>query len=297
MVSNLEITRDRLTSTLFLVALFHGLVIMGVSFAPEEPDPPSPYPSLDVVLVTGPTVDDSDVEDPEYFAQQTQRGSGNTAERVRAAGPLPRPDPRQNEGVIEGMDHAFAEAGQKQEAAELLATESPADILAQSTPESEFSDTEQMLPAEASPEVAPFALSEEAERARVRAEQPRELFITANTRESLIAEYLEGWKRKIEKVGTVNFPTEARRRGLTGSPTVEVAIAADGSLQEIKVRKSSGHEALDQAAISILELAAPFDPFPERVRAQYDVLRVAYEWQFLGGEIVSSSARVRTTSP
>jgi protein TonB len=64
---------------------------------------------------------------------------------------------------------------------------------------------------------------------------------------------------------------------------LEVAIRADGSLGQIIVRRSSGRKELDQAALSILRLASPFDPFPSDLRKKYDELRFAYEWQFLGG--------------
>ena len=86
--------------------------------------------------------------------------------------------------------------------------------------------------------------------------------LLADTRDSQLARYLDGWKRRIEQVGTLNFPNEARRRSLSGNPVLEVAIAADGSLDQVIVRRSSGHPELDQAAVDILRLASPFDPFP-----------------------------------
>ena len=64
---------------------------------------------------------------------------------------------------------------------------------------------------------------------------------------------------------------------------LEVAIGGDGSLGEVIVVRSSGRKEIDQAALSILRLASPFDPFPADMRKKYDVLRFAYEWQFLGG--------------
>jgi protein TonB len=81
----------------------------------------------------------------------------------------------------------------------------------------------------------------------------------------------------------MNFPQIARNAKATANPVLEVAIRADGSLAEIIVRRSSGRKELDQAALSILRLASPFDPFPADLRQKYDELRFAYEWQFLGG--------------
>jgi protein TonB len=109
---------------------------------------------------------------------------------------------------------------------------------------------------------------------------PRELITSVNTRESRIAPYLDRWKRKIETIGVKYFPEQGLIDGVTGSPTLEVTINASGQLEDVVVRKSSGSRTLDQAALEILHRAAPFDPFPEAVRLDYDSLRFAYKWQF-----------------
>ena len=93
--------------------------------------------------------------------------------------------------------------------------------------------------------------------------------LLADTRESLIAAYLDGWKRRVERVGTLNFPDEARRQAMSGNPVLEVAIGADGQLEQVLVRRTSGHRELDNAALRIVRLAAPFDPFPPAMREQY----------------------------
>ena len=114
--------------------------------------------------------------------------------------------------------------------------------------------------------------------------------LLADTRESAIAAYLDGWKRRIERVGTINFPNEARRRQLSGNPVVEVAIRANGSLESVIVRRTSGHAELDNAAVGIVRLAAPFEPFPGALRERYPVLRFAYEWQFINGQLGGDGA-------
>jgi protein TonB len=94
---------------------------------------------------------------------------------------------------------------------------------------------------------------------------------------------LDSWRRRVERIGTANYPTELLGNIDAGRPTLEVVIAADGSLDDIVVRSSSGDKALDQAALKILRLAAPFAPLPKEIREDYDVLRFAYEWDFAGG--------------
>ena len=123
--------------------------------------------------------------------------------------------------------------------------------------------------------------------------RPRELLISANTRESRIATYLSTWKSKVEQVGTLNFPSAASQAPGTRNPVLEVAISADGRLRDVVVKSSSGQRDLDQAAMQILRLAAPFEPFPEALRAEYDVLRFAYEWRFSEG---AGSVRARTAA-
>lgn len=110
--------------------------------------------------------------------------------------------------------------------------------------------------------------------------QPRQLVISASTRESRIAAYLDSWKRRVERVGTMNFPRNAMGQPGTRNPVVEVRIGADGSLQEVIILAGSGNRELDMAAANILKMAAPFEPFPEYLRNDYDVLRFSYEWQF-----------------
>ena len=118
---------------------------------------------------------------------------------------------------------------------------------------------------------------------RMRGEAMRQLWIAADTRESDVAVYLDSWRRKIERVGTMNFPDIARRQKLSGTPVIEVTIGANGNLLQTIVRRTSGHPEIDEAAMRILKLAAPFDPFPGELSAKHDEIRIAYEWQFLGG--------------
>src|SRR5262249_5780210 len=115
--------------------------------------------------------------------------------------------------------------------------------------------------------------------------QSDELWITPDTQASDVAPYLDGWRRKVERIGTINYPTAARAGTAAANPVVEVGILSNGSLDKVLIRRSSGNPGLDEAALSILKLASPFDPFPAEVAAHHHVLRFVYEWQFLGGRV------------
>ena len=101
--------------------------------------------------------------------------------------------------------------------------------------------------------------------------------------QSLEGFYIAAWVRKVEQIGTMNFPAIARKLNLNTGPVLDVAIRADGSLQEVRVTRSSGNAELDQAAQQIVRLGAPYAPFPPQLRQRYDVLHIARPWRFVSG--------------
>lgn len=116
------------------------------------------------------------------------------------------------------------------------------------------------------------------------ANRPRRKFISASTREYRYASYMEAWRAKVERIGNLNYPEDARRQGLTGNLILDVALKPDGSVHEITIRRSSGNRVLDEAAVRIVNLAAPFAPFPEDIRRETDILHITRTWQFLHGQ-------------
>ncbi|HSN71549.1 MAG TPA: TonB family protein [Steroidobacteraceae bacterium] len=284
--------RDRLTTMLFLAGLFHVIVIIGITFDLGDPFRAEPVPTIEVLLLGGPASPDAENPEAQYLADRTQEGGGTTDDRVRPASPESSRLPVPVEGTPDGDGLERRDPSEVAPTSEVLksrtddralAVRSGADVPAESA------ETPMALTA-ATP--ARFVTSTTDEGLRLRSDDPRELVVAADTRESVIAPYLDAWKRKTERIGTINYPQAARRRSLSGNPVVEVAIRADGSLAEIRIVRSSGHREIDQAALGIVRLATPFDPFPSEVRAQYDVLRVAYEWQFIG-ERGDSALRMR----
>ncbi|MCB2261465.1 MAG: TonB family protein [Candidatus Thiosymbion ectosymbiont of Robbea hypermnestra] len=113
------------------------------------------------------------------------------------------------------------------------------------------------------------------------ANRPQRKAIRADTRDYKYANYLEAWRRKVERVGNLNYPEAAKRRKLYGSLVLRIALRADGSVERIRVLRSSGSDLLDQAAIGIVELAAPFSPFPPDIRAEAEILEITRTWRFL----------------
>lgn len=92
--------------------------------------------------------------------------------------------------------------------------------------------------------------------------------------------YLDNWRRRIESVGNMNYPEEARRNNINGSLRLLVAISPDGSVVDIEILQSSGHSVLDNAAIRIVQMAAPFQPFTNEMRRTTDRLEIIRTWKF-----------------
>jgi protein TonB len=120
------------------------------------------------------------------------------------------------------------------------------------------------------------------------AKRPKRKWITARTKEHKYAAYMEAWRQKVERVGNLNYPDEARRMNLSGNLLLDVALRADGSVDEIILRRSSGEKVLDDAAKRIVNLAAPFARFPKGIAEETDILHVERTWQFLSGNRFAS---------
>jgi protein TonB len=280
--------RDRLLTTLFLAALLHALVILGITFGANAQDG-SYAPGLEVLLVSDELPEAESNDTATYLAQRTQQGSGNSRKPVpprnRASSvPIPAQD-----GTPDGtsLGPVGTAAGSRNE--QILTTtgwSTSVRFLMDAGESGTWRNAPALLNEQPSPQPGP---QDESGPAQLRGPQHDELWITPDSRAATLAPYLDAWRRKVEQIGTLNYPTAARKAGMKGSPVLEVAIDSSGRLQNAVIRTSSGYPELDQAALQILKLASPFDPFPPELAREYRVLRFAYEWQFVGGRLESGS--------
>jgi periplasmic protein TonB len=277
-------TNDRMLTTCFLAALFHGIVILGVTFSsPGSTADNEGAPGLEVVLVNDQAPSVAANPNAQYLSERSQKGSGNTLKRERALIPKSSLMPVERSGVPSGDGLAALQSGTEMGDDELVATHAPSQkILYFAAPTAASVPTQLALLLEKRPDLG-MTPNDDGVELRMRGEANQQLWIAADTRESDVAVYLDSWRRKIERVGTMNFPDVARRQKLSGTPVIEVTIGSDGKLLDTVVRRSSGHVEIDEAAMRILKLAAPFDSFPAELTAKHDQIRIAYEWQFLGG--------------
>jgi protein TonB len=275
---------DRMLTTCFLAALLHGIIILGVTFsATSSSSGNEGAPGLEVVLVNDRAPSAAANPNARYLSERTQLGSGNTLKAERSLIPKSSLMSVDRLGVPSGEGLDVQQSGADSGAEDLVATHSPSQKIfyfASSAAAKESSQLPLLL--EKRPDLA-MTPNDDGIELRLRGEAKKELWIAADTRESDVAVYLDSWRRKIERVGTMNFPNIARREQLSGTPVIEVTIGADGKLLQTIVRRSSGHAEIDEAAMRILKLAAPYDPFPSNLSTKHDEIRIAYEWQFLGG--------------
>lgn len=275
-------TSDRLGLTLFFAVVLHAIIILGVTFAPDEDNNEEVPPSLDITLVHQKSSEE--IEDAELLAQANLAGGGNAEETSRQASPASTaaniPDP----GSATASSIAATPPPQEAKQSQIVMTQEKAShqtVITEMTPE--VKQQQQITAAELmarSKEIA--ALSAEINRTMESyAGREKHRFISARTREFRDAAYLDAWRSKIERIGNINYPEAARKRNLSGSLILDVALRQNGTVQEITVRRSSGHKVLDDAAKRIVRLASPFAPFPEEMKKDTDILHITRTWQFL----------------
>ncbi len=271
---------DRLPPMLFLSALVHGVLIIGITFNAVIGDALSHAVSLEVTIVADPDNDFERLDDAAYLAQASQLGGGNTDEQTRPSAPLESSVAVDNAGSKNG-DGREDSLAQNSLADEVLVTASEQETRVDNNPREEPAPIESRAALLIAGAEASLPLPQEMQaNFLVRDKNKQRILISADTKESNIAGYVSRWKRKIEAVGGRYLPQQVALQGLTGSPTLEVTIKASGQLAEVIIRESSGSKLLDQAALNILRRAAPFDPFPEAVRLDHPELNFVYKWRF-----------------
>ena len=267
--------RERLITMLLLVALAHAIVILGLTFGTAGPGHEAP--GLEVLLVTEdlPPADRND--QAAYLAQRTQLGSGNTHE-------LPTGSPESQLAALEasdtGTDAEDSQASADAEAALASSAAGPLISYLGSVVGNGLAARYQSAAGRQWAKTGRGDADELVLRGDIRTGQ----WLSPDTRASDLAPYMDAWRRRVERLGSLNYPSEAREAGLSGSPVIEVVIDSAGRLLEASVQRSSGWAELDQAALGILKLASPFNPFPRQLAGRYRVLRFSYQWEFVAGQ-------------
>ncbi|MDH3286993.1 MAG: energy transducer TonB [Betaproteobacteria bacterium] len=263
--------------------LIHIVIIFGVTFTMTDL---SQFNRLDQPLEV--TLVNSKSQKPpvkaDALAQANLDGGGNTDEKVRAASPLPVPAEHKPTPEVTMAQKRVKKLEREAKRLMTRAKKAPAAVpLPQPQPQP------RAIEAEVAPNAADI-MARSLEIARLEAriskrwnayqQRPRRRFVGARTKEFRFARYIEDWRLKIERIGELNYPQAARERRIYGSLVVTVSIKADGSLEGVDINRSSGEKILDQAALRIVHLAAPYAPFSADIAKDTDVLSITRTWLF-----------------
>ncbi len=265
-----------LSLALVVAVVAHVLVITQLHFDWMNSGSGEQAPSLDVILVD--SASEQAPEEADFLAQANQQGGGDNPDLERPSEPPPLEAGAPPEPAPQPVE---AEPDRADRADEVVATRAPdastPEAAREQAAEDALPDAQELL-AQTRERVtaAPDPLAFE----RVTPKRPRRKFVTANTREHLYAAYMRAWVGKVERVGNMNYPEQARRQGLDGSLVLSVDVLADGSIERVQVLRSSGHDLLDEAAVRIVRLGAPYAPLPDDIRAETDILTITRTWQF-----------------
>jgi protein TonB len=269
-----------LAAAFALSLALHGLLLLIQFRLPENK--PVRDKGLEVVLVN--TRHAKAPDKPDVLAQANVDGGGNTEQNLRPSTPLPPQPTRQDGDALVEAKRRTPEPVREQKQV-ITRDKAPAKVAA--APKK----VEQPMPRpEPPPQVSGLDLLDSAAAvARLEAQidrdlqelakRPRKKFIGTRAQEYRFAQYVEDWRQKVERVGTLNYPDAARGK-LYGSLLLSVSIRADGSVDKVGVQRSSGHKVLDDAAVRIVKMAAPYAPFPPDIRKDYDIIEITRTWKF-----------------
>lgn len=283
-----DLSRERFGFTVFLSACVHAIIVLGVGFTYLEEL--NSEPALEITMAQYRS--EFSPDDADFLAQENQIGSGTLESKAAPSSPfesefnddviqevIPLPQAREILNDMDVQDIAVISSFQNEQKVQQL------DEL---KPDQEVPLSDQSNPSELSLAIASLQAQLDLRR-QAYAKRPRKYTISsASTKKSHDALYLDNWRRRIEAVGNINYPTEARRQKLYGSLRLLVALFPSGEVSEVQILQSSGHSILDQAAVEIVNMAAPFDPFPEEMRAEADILEIIRTWRFHEGNALTS---------
>lgn len=277
---------EALQFAVFLAAALHLTLILGLTF--EASDAASYTPQLEVTLAT--RASDRAPDKTELLAAMNQLGSGDEADRNeitnREISPeiQPQAEPQASRAIPEQQQDQFTTP--------TTATAAAADTYITKVPEKDVQLKETALGT--TPEIDRLSRELASLEARLDSQtkalstMPRVRRLTsASARQAADAAYLLQWRQRLESVGNTFYPEASERYGIYGDLKLLVVITRDGNLEDIQILSSSGHAVLDEAAIKIVRMAAPFAPFSDELRKTTDKLEIIRTWQFQQNQLSS----------
>jgi protein TonB len=274
---------------IFLSACAHALLVLGVGFtyltdANDEA-------TIEVTLAQYRSQIQPD--DADFIAQENQTGSGSQDEATVPSSPFLSDlnDADINE-VRPAPEAQVLNETPEQPKLTTLTSINAEQVIAQQRNAPEQEEKQALSEQSSSEEISLAIASLQAQldlQQQAFARQPRKYTLSsASARKSHEASYLDSWRRRVEAVGNINYPVQARHQQVYGNVRMLIALNASGQISETRIIQSSGESLLDQAAVDIVNLAAPFEPFPEELKAEADILEIVRTFRFHEGNTLSS---------
>jgi protein TonB len=277
--------RDRVLGFAVGISVLLHAVLLSLQFKfPDSMRWRSANLPLEVVLVNATTRDKP--TRAEVLAQANLDRGGNVDERRRARTPLPVTTPRTQGKDLMEAQRRVQQLEARQQKLLTQARRSPSSVPAES---SRPAPAEESAPTPSGRELADLSLAAMRLQAQIdkRIEEyqkrPRKKFIGARATEYRFAQYEEDWRIKVERIGTLNYPAEARGK-LYGNLRLTVTIRPDGTVDSVELDRSSGLPVLDSAAFKIVRMASPYAVFPPEIRRDTDLLVITRTWFFGRGD-------------
>ena len=285
--SEQDLSRERFGFTVFLSICAHAIIILGVGFSYLEEISSEGTLAITMAQYRSEFAPD----DADFLAQENQLGSGNLDEKAAPSSPFesdfyeeliqevrPVPAAPMTVNDVKVQDTAVISSFQDEDQVRQQLDEVKDERIL----------SERSTPEGLSLAIASLQAQLDLQRQRYAKRPKRYTISSASTRKSQDALYLDRWRRRIEAVGNINYPSEARRRLLYGSLRMLVALLPNGEVESIRILQPSGHSILDQVAVEIVNLAAPFQPFPSELLAVADILEIIRTWRFHEGNALTS---------
>jgi len=284
-----ELSRERFRFMIFLSACAHALLVLGVGFtyltdANDEA-------TIEVTLAQYRSQIQPD--DADFIAQENQTGSGSQDEATVPSSPFLSDlnDADINE-VRPAPEAQVLNETPEQPKLTTLTSINAEQVIAQQRNAPEQEEKQALSEQSSSEEISLAIASLQAQldlQQQAFARQPRKYTLSsASARKSHEASYLDSWRRRVEAVGNINYPVQARQQQVYGNVRMLIALNVSGQISETRIIQSSGESLLDQAAVDIVNLAAPFEPFPEELKAEADILEIVRTFRFHEGNTLSS---------
>jgi len=277
----ITVENSLITKTFPFAVFVHALLIFGTGFVISVSPHINISPVLDITLIQTHSFETPDNAD--FIAQENQQASGSSDQKSRPSSPISSLNNRENEGESPLQSQASAPDETRHLETQLLTTQAETFTHIKSKAEIEEHEINKPISDEVLDQTEEIArLLAEMNEAEIRyAKRPRINFIDAVSAKSAVeAAYIDSWVKKIERIGNTNFPEEAIQRHLSGKLILNTTIDHVGKVVDVQIDVSSGYRALDQAALRIVRLAAPYPPLPNAIRKKWDQLNITRTWVF-----------------